>query len=375
MSGSQSFPPPGAAGAPAVPPPGPYPYTGPPAPPAPPAPPPGQFPGQFPGQPQGRPPAQFRGAAHKPGAIPLRPLGLGDIYDAALKIIRFNPKATVGSAVLVTAVAMAIPVLLTSVLTFALDLSLDPEATDFSTSEVAGLVGSFGSLLLGIFLQSIGLVLVTGMIAHVVAAAAIGQRLSLGEAWARTRGKRWRLIGLTLLLMVLTLVMVAAYVVAWVGVIALGDVWSIAVFAVVTLPLFVALMFWFWIRVYYLPVPALMLEPIGITGAIGRGYRLTSHAFWRTFGIALLTVLIAQVAGSMLALPVTIGGQIGLAAGATSQYAMLILVLTQALASVISAAFVAPFTTAVASVQYLDQRIRKEAYDVALMSQAGITRS
>ena len=41
----------------------------------------------------------------------------------------------------------------------------------------------------------------------------------------------------------------------------------------------------------------------------------------------------------------------------------------------ITAAFVAPFTSAVTSVQYLDQRIRKEAYDVELMTMAGITRS
>lgn len=360
MSGNQTFPPPGATGTPpdryGVAHPAPYPG---PARPAPPGPPPGHF----------------RGAAHKPGAIPLRPLGLGDIYDAALKIIRINPKATVGSAVLVTAVAMAIPVLLTSVLTFALDLSLDPEATDFSTGEALGLASSFGSLLLGLFLQSIGLVLVTGMVAHVVAAAAIGQRLSLGEAWARTRGKRWRLIGLMLLLTVLSLLLVSAYVAAWIGVIALGDGWSMAVFAVVTLPLFLALMCWFWIRVYYLPVPALMLEPVGVMGAIRRGYRLTRRAFWRTFGIALLTVVIAQLAGSMLAFPVSLVGQLGAMAGATSEYAVLILVVTQALASVISAAFVAPFTTAVASVQYLDQRMRQEAYDVTLMSQAGITRS
>ncbi len=47
------------------------------------------------------------GAAHKPGAMPLRPLGLGDMYDAAFRIIRFNPKATVGSAVLVATIAMA----------------------------------------------------------------------------------------------------------------------------------------------------------------------------------------------------------------------------------------------------------------------------
>ena len=33
------------------------------------------------------------------------------MYDAAFRIIRFNPKATVGSAVLVAAVAMAIPVI------------------------------------------------------------------------------------------------------------------------------------------------------------------------------------------------------------------------------------------------------------------------
>lgn len=351
MSGNQFFPPPGAAAGP--PPAAPPPY--------PPAPPSGY-------------PAQFRGAAHKPGAVPLRPLGLGDIYDAALKIIRVNPKATVGSAVLVTAVAMAIPVLLTSVLTLALDLSLDAEATDFSTGEAVGLAGSMASLVLGLFLQSIGLVLATGMVAHVVAAAAVGQKLSLGAAWACTRGKRWRLIALTLVLLAMTLLLVAAYAVAWLAVAALGDGWTIAIFGLVTGPLFVAGMLWFWIRVYYLPVPALMLEPVGITGAIARGYRLTSRAFWRTFGIALLTVLIAQIAAGVLTFPVSLAGQLGMLADATSEYAMLILVVTQALASVISAAFVAPFTAAVACLQYLDQRIRTEAYDVALMSQAGLTR-
>ena len=62
------------------------------------------------------PPVVSMGAAHKPGAIPLRPLGIGDMYDAAFKIIRFNPRATVGSAVLVAAVAMAIPILVTAAL-------------------------------------------------------------------------------------------------------------------------------------------------------------------------------------------------------------------------------------------------------------------
>ena len=51
------------------------------------------------------------------------------------------------------------------------------------------------------------------MVAHVVAAAAVGRRLSLGEAWAATRGKRWRLVGLAVLLWVGFLVTLALYVV------------------------------------------------------------------------------------------------------------------------------------------------------------------
>ena len=51
------------------------------------------------------------------------------------------------------------------------------------------------------------------------------------------------------------------------------------------------------------------------------------------------------------------------------------LVVTQALSQVVAAAFVTPFTSAVTSLQYLDQRMRKEAYDVELMQQAGITAS
>jgi MFS family permease len=315
------------------------------------------------------------GAAHKPGAIPLRPLGLGEMYDAAFRIIRFNPKATVGSAVLVAAVAMAIPVLITAVLTWTVDLSFDASGGDVSGTELAGVVGSVGSLALGSMLQSLGLILVTGMIAHVTAAAAIGRRLSLGEAWRATHGKRWRLIGLALLLGLLLTLVLGLYALTWVPVVTGGDGWQIAIYGLVTVPLLLCFLSWFWIRVYYLPVPALMLEEVGVTGAIARGFRLTRGQFWRTFGIALLTVVIAQLAGSMLTAPISILGQFLLAGVGSVQYAPLGLVVTNALTSVIAAAFVAPFTAAVASLQYLDLRMRKEAYDVELMARAGLTSS
>ena len=46
------------------------------------------------GWPQPLPRPRGGPAAHKPGAMPLRPLVLGDIFDGAFRIIRYNPKAT-----------------------------------------------------------------------------------------------------------------------------------------------------------------------------------------------------------------------------------------------------------------------------------------
>ena len=313
------------------------------------------------------------GAAHKPGAIALRPLNLGDIYDGAFRIIRFNPLATVGSSVLVAAVSMGIPVLLTALLTLVVDLSATGSGDLTDAETVAGL-STVVSLVFGGLLQGIGLILVTGMIAHVAAAAAIGRRLSLGEAWAATRGSRWRLIGLTLLLGLMLLAICLVYALAWVVVVVLLPTPLIVVFGLISVPAFLCFIAWWGIRVYYLPVPALMLERIGVIAAIGRGFRLTRRQFWRTFGIALLTAIITGIAGGVLAAPFSIASGIVPAAMEGSRYVALVTVVLTSLATVVQTAFVTPFSAAVTSLQYLDQRMRKEAYDVELMAQAGITR-
>jgi len=311
------------------------------------------------------------GAAHKPGAMPLRPLGLGDMYDAAFRVIRFNPKATVGSSVLVAAVTMSLPIVVTAVLTATVDVTLDDNGSA-DTASALGFAGSFGSLAVGLVLFIFGGLLVTGMVSHVVAAAAVGRRLSLGEAWAATRGKRWRLVGLAVLLWVGFVLALAVYVLAWVVIVMNAPTELVVVWAIVTLPAYVAFMAWFWVRVYYLPVPALMLEDVGILGAVGRAFTLTRRQFWRTLGIALLTAIVVGIASNVLAFPISVVGQVAsIAVG--GQYALLILIVSQALAQVVSAAFATPFTSAVTSLQYLDQRMRKEAYDVELMRQAGLT--
>jgi hypothetical protein len=270
---------------------------------------------------------------------------------------------------------MLIPVIATAMLTWSLNLTLD-DGSDLSGGEIAGLIGALGSLVLGSVLQSLGLILVTGMVAHVTMAAAIGKKLSLGEAWAATAGRRLKLVGLVLLLAGMLILLVAIFVVFWVvAVAAFDNAGATVLLFLVSIPAFVAALWWFWIRIYYLPVPALMLEPVGVFGAIERGHALTRNAFWRVFGIALLTTIITGIAASMLGFPVSMVLQAALSGGLDGQYALLTITLVNAVSSVVQAAFVAPFTAAVTSLQYVDQRIRKEAFDVELMTRAGITAS
>lgn len=314
------------------------------------------------------------GAAHKPGAMPLRPLSLGEIYDAAFRIIRFNPKATVGSAVLVAAVAMAIPVLIVGVLTWTVGLTYDASSSTISDDDLVGYLVAYGSYAAAALLQGLGLILVTGMVVHVTAAAAVGRRLTLGEAWAATRGRRWRLVGLALLLGLATLLALALYAVLVAVVVVTTSTVVSVVLVVLSVPLLVAFLLWFWIRVYYLPVPALMLEDLGVLSSIGRGYRLTLGGYWRILGIALLTVVLGGVAGQLLGVPFTIAGTVG-ALTVGDDLSLFVTIVSTALAQVASTAFVAPFGATVTSLQYLDQRMRKEAYDVELMRQAGVLAS
>lgn len=323
-------------------------------------------------QPAGGPPYAWVGAAHKPGAVPLRPLGLTDIYDAAFRIIRFNPRATVGAALLVAAASMALPLLVTGVLTATTGAVLDAGGDAFGGADLAAILGTVGAFGVGVLLNSIGTLLVTGLIVRVCLAAAIGRRVGLGEAWAETRGSRWRLVGLSLGVLALFSLLVGVYAVAWVLVVLADTTVATVVWAIVSIPAFVALMAWVWIRMAYLPVPALMTERLGVIASMRRAFALTRRQFWRTLGIALLTLVITSIAAQVLTTPVTLVLSVVIT-GLGPEYALLSLVVTQAVATVISAAFVTPFTAAVTSLQYLDQRMRKEAFDVELMQRAGVT--
>ena len=312
--------------------------------------------------------------AHKPGAIPLRPLVLSDIFDGAFRIIRYNPRATIGAAVLVSAVAMIVPIVAGLASGSTGGLSPDAGGDSLSDSQVVSLLVAAGGLLAGAQLQSIGLLFVSGMIAHVSSAAAVGRKLTMAEAWAATRGKRWRLLGMAFLLG-LGVVAVVGVAIALVVLVAVGfqaPLAEVVVFAILVAAMLLVGYLWFWVRLRALAVPTLMLEPVGVFGALGRAVRLTRHQFWRILGLLLLVTLVVGVAGSILRLPFSIAGQVFLTASADAGHGLLIYLLLTAVGTILSSAVLQPFTAAVSALLYIDQRIRKEAYDVELLGRAGV---
>ncbi len=312
--------------------------------------------------------------AHKPGAIPLRPLVLSDIFDGAFRIIRYNPKATIGAAVLVSAVAMIVPILAGIATGSTGGLAPDPGSDSLSDSQVVDLLIALGGLLVGTQLQAIGLLFVSGMIAHVSSAAAVGRKLTISEAWAATRGKRWRLLGMSFLLGlgVVLVVAVAVGLVVLAAVTFKAPLGEVVVFALVLgLALFVGYL-WFWVRIRALAVPTLMLEPVGVFAALGRAIRLSRHQFWRLLGLLLLVTLVIGVAGGIVRLPFSIAGQVFLTGSTDTGHGLVIYLLLTAVGTVISSAVLQPFSAAVSALLYIDQRIRKEAYDVELLGRAGI---
>jgi hypothetical protein len=196
----------------------------------------------------------------------------------------------------------------------------------------------------------------------------------MAQAWAATRGKRWRLLGMAFLLGlgVILVVGVAVLLVVLVAVGFRAPLGEVVLFALLLAAMLFVGYLWFWVRLRALAVPTLMLEPVGVFGALGRAVRLTRHQFWRLLGLLLLVALVVSVAGGILRLPFSIAGQVFLAGSTDTGYGLMIYLLLTAVGTILSSAVLQPFTAAVSALLYIDQRIRKEAYDVELLGRAGI---
>ncbi|MDT9594303.1 hypothetical protein RDV89_14560 [Nocardioides zeae] len=299
---------------------------------------------------------------HQPGPVPLRPLALGDVLDIAFAVLRRNPVATLGAALVVSAAAVLVPVLVALLGGWGTD-ALTSSAPDAALAQLM----ESGVVLVGnAALGAVGGTLLGGLLAHVVHAAAVGQLITLDEAWRRTRGRRWAMLGAAVVLGLAVLVGLGAYVALFWAVTLGGSVGLTLLFGLVTVPLVVALLVWASVRVGLLTVTVVALERLGVARALARSARLTRRSFWRLFGILALTSLGATVATYLLAVPLVVVAEVAPSvAGGVGTY---LAAGAYALATVVPSAIATAYVTCVGAVLYLDLRMRTEGYDVALRS-------
>lgn len=301
--------------------------------------------------------------APQPGIIPLRPLNIGDLFDGTFRAIRSNPTVMFGFAVAVMAVLSLVTAFMTWYSAGSLFAYLeDPAAmqSDDLESMAAFLSSSVLSGLASTALNSIAIMILTGMLALTVTDAVLGHLTSIEHAWERIRPRVWRLLGLSLLVGLISgLVLVAAFAVfAALATALYAATESIALVMLlvllVGLPVFLIAAFYIQVKLLFAPT-VLAIEEQGVMDSIKRSFTLTKGSFWRVLGRLLLITLVTSFVGGIL------GGVTGIF------QAVLPLVVSEALAIAVSTfltglltAFLIPISSAFQTLMYIDERIRKE---------------
>ncbi|WP_432495625.1 glycerophosphoryl diester phosphodiesterase membrane domain-containing protein [Kineococcus gypseus] len=308
----------------------------------------------------------------QPGIVPLRPLGLGELWDGAFRAFRQNPRVMVGlSALVVVAtslVTLAATVLATRDLVRAANL-LETGAGDVS-SLLGPLQTSLPLVVVTGLLQVVAVQVLNGMLILSVSRAVLGRTISLGELW---RVSRRRLGGLLVLSVVVTLASAVGLVALVPGalVLALVDGPAGAASGVVLLLAgllgWVAIGLWLWVK-WSMATPALLLEGLSVRASMGRSWRLTRGTFWRTLGVLLLTALVVGVVVTAVATPFSLLGTVlGAAlAGSSEGGAFVVSQAVSTLGSVVGSVVGYPFLASVTALLYVDLRVRREGLDVEL---------
>ncbi|MFJ1568549.1 hypothetical protein [Streptomyces erythrochromogenes] len=308
-----------------------------------------------------------RPPAAKPGVIPLRPLGLGEILDGSVATMRTHWRSVVPITLVVATVIQVISVLVQKFMLSDLPLS---STEDMTAEEAIDTLGS--SLAVSVvnqFIQVLGTIVVTAMLTMIFSRAILGQHSSVSTAWREARPQLLRLIGLTLLLALGIILLGAVLVLP--GALA-GNIGLAVVGFVAWLPLII----WLGIK-FSLASPALMLEKSTVIKAFTRSSKLVGGSWWRIFGITLLTSLIAFMVALMVVAPFqmvgifAVGGGMDALEDGSAQTAWGPLIFS-GIGLIIAQTIIMPIQSGVTVLLYVDQRIRREGLDLELARAAGI---
>jgi hypothetical protein len=264
-----------------------------------------------------------RGNLREPG---LRPLGVGEVLDTAIKLYSRNA-VTMWKIVGVVIIPLAVlqQVILAASLpsgAYVHDGTLYTSTGTLSTPAAGTLAQSVLGLL--------AIIVINGALALCLVDSYLGHPLS----WSRSLGAAYGRLGALLwLAIIFTIAIVIAFVLIIVPGIWLSVAWAVA-------------------------VPALMVEGIGAVTALRRSFRLVRHRWWATFGSLFVATIMLFVVLFL----------VELVFGALSFSSLGLYLFMHGVGTVISALIAYPFLGAVVAVIYIDLRVRKEALDLELLA-------
>jgi hypothetical protein len=298
--------------------------------------------------------------------VPLRPLGLGELLDGSVAVVRRYPRPTLGISVLVAVVTTLLGILLVSLL---------PRGALTATADgVDGLQvdsGQLGAFAVGgtgtVLITALAGIVLSGVITVVVGKAVLGQPLTTADAWRAVRP----LLGRLVLLALVTGLLVVASAVGGVLLAVLAYALAGAPSLLVGIPLGIAGLagsVYLYVRLA-LAAPAMVLEKVRLREALRRSGVLTRHSWWRVLGVLVLAAVIAGVVGQVLQLPFAAFGGGGSLLTAGADVGLRSLVLAQVGAG-LAQVLTAPFSSGVRALLYIDRRMRAEGLDVALAAAA-----
>ena len=266
-------------------------------------------------------------------ALELRPLRVGEILDAGIKITtkRFGALAKLVAVV-------TVPIQVVSAFVTLSTTSDDPLSTNTSTTgEIDGdlwtqLAGNLVVSLLGLLATLIALAACT----RIVAGAYFGE----GADWRESLRYAGRRLPSLLWLGLLYGLMVAVGTVACV----IPGIWLAVAYAV--------------------SIPALLIEDTRGTHALRRSFRLVRRRWWPTFGVLLLGLLLINVVQTTLSLPL-----LGILLAGGGDPNVVVFVVASTITGTIGTVVTTPFLVAMLVVVYVDLRVRKEGLDLQLLAQ------
>ena len=325
--------------------------------------------------PWGQPPAA------KPGVIPLRPLGVGEILDGAVSTMRLHWRTVLGVSLAVALITQALSTVVTWWMFNGLASEMEALQSNPNPS-VDDVMNVFSGMFAGLGaaqgITVLGTIVVTAMLTMVVSRAVLGQPVTTADAWRDARPRLPGLLGLTLLLPLIGIGIIVVACVPGILFLGIGSEPVGATLLILGALAGLAVTVWLMVRLS-LASPALMLEKQGVFKAMARSAKLVRGSWWRVFGILLLAAVITFIVSSIVQTPFSVlslivGGESFtsfLEGDSSAAFGLPALIVT-GIGAAIGMTISFPISAGVSVLLYIDQRIRREALDLELARAAGV---